>query len=282
MTPRPDALRRNDVRQLDKAAIGNLLRVAKAHRQHERFYAMEGLEAAAGLRRDANALRALADRWLDAPTAAASAIDDPRFRAAGCTDLNADAATASAGILFMEGENEPAELAALKHKLSGFAARHAEISKWLLDMMERAWDREAILLKRGTATAGFRRHLTVTRTALTAGKLGIAGRLAAAAHTALSAQDFRPAAIRADRRGAAEIVRTAAWLLDAATAVLAEQASQLGNSDADWTAYIEELEHLGETDATQSSDRDSSAEPRPRSKAQLKAAGAASGSDARD
>ena len=262
--------------ELDQAAIENLLRVARAHRRHERFYAMEGLEIAAALRRDASALRALADHWLEAPTGAADAVDDPRFRAAGCADLNADAATASAGILFMEGENEPAELAALKGKLSDFATRHAEISRWLLDMMERAWDREAILLRPGTATAGFRRHLTVTRTALTAGKLGVAGRLAGAAHTALSAQDFRPAAIRADRRGAAEIARTAAWLLDAATAVLAEQASQLGCSDADWTAYIEELESHSDSNAAQTRNEEgSAAEPQPRRTAESKAAPAA-------
>ena len=53
---------------LDQTAIDNLLRVARAHRQHERFHAMEGLEGAAALRRDANALRALADCWLEATT----------------------------------------------------------------------------------------------------------------------------------------------------------------------------------------------------------------------
>jgi hypothetical protein len=270
------------VTHLDKTAVANLLQVARAHRRHERFYAMEGLEAAAALRRDANALRALADRWLEAPTGPAGAIDDPRFGAAGCPDLNADAATASAGILFMEGENEPAEIALLKRKLSAFAARHAEISRWLLEMMEHAWDREAILLKPGTAAVGFRRHLTVTRTALTAGKLGVAGRLVGAAHTALSAQDFRPAAIRADRNAAAEIARTAAWLLDTATAVLGEQASQLGYSDADWTAYIEELEGLSDSNTSQASEGDgSAAERRPRTRAKPKAARAASGSDAR-
>jgi hypothetical protein len=253
------------VTHLEPKAIESLLQVARAHRRHERFYAMEGLEVAAALRRDANALRALADRWLEEPTDAAPAIDDPRFRAAGCADLNADAATASTGILFMEGEQEPAELAALKRKLSAFAAEQAEISKWLLDMMEHAWGREAILLRPGTATAGFRRHLTVTRTALTAGKLGVSARLAGAAQAALSAQDFRPAAIRADRHGAAEMARTAAWLLDAATAVLAEQASQLGYSDADWTAYIEQLERFGISDARQPGNQDGPAtgeEPR--------------------
>jgi hypothetical protein len=264
--------------ELDQAAIENLLRVARAHRRHERFYAMEGLEVAAALRRDASALRALADHWLEAPTGGADAIDDPRFRAAGCADLNADAATASAGILFMEGEQEPAELAALKRKLSAFAAEQAEVSRWLLDVMEHAWGREVILLRPGTATAGFRRHLTVTRTALTAGKLGVSARLAGAAHAALSAQDFRPAAIRADRRGAAEMARTAAWLLDAATAVLAEQASQLGYSDADWTAYIEQLEHLGESDAGRPGNEDGPATgSRPRSKT----ARAAEGPEAR-
>jgi hypothetical protein len=265
--------RRSEENELDRTTIDNLLRVARAHRQHERFYAMQGLEAAAALRRDANALKALAEHWLEAPTDAAPAIDDPRFRAAGSPDLNADAATAGAGILFMEGENEPTELTALKRTLAGVATEHAATSTWLLDMVDRAWDREAILLKPGTASAAFRRHLTVTRTALTAGKLGVAGRLVAAAHAALSAQDFRPAAIRADRRGAAEIVRTAAWLLDAATAVLAEQASQLGYSDADWTAYIEELERLVDGEVAQASDgRALASAPTPGSRARRKPA----------
>jgi hypothetical protein len=266
------------VTHLEPKEIDNLLEVARAHRRHERFYAMTGLEVAAALRRDANALRALADRWVAEPTGAAGAIDDPRFRAAGCSDLNADAATASAGILFMQGEQEPAELAALKRKLSAFAAEQAEISRWLLDMMEHAWGREAILLRPGTATAGFRRHLTVTRTALTAGKLGVSARLAGAAHTALSAQDFRPAAIRADRRAAAEMARTAAWLLDAATAVLAEQASQLGCSDADWTAYIEQLERLGDSDAGRPDNEDG---PATGSRPQSKTARTAQGPEAR-
>jgi hypothetical protein len=228
----------------DKPAIDNLLKVARAHRQHERYYAMQGLEDAAALRRDANALKALAERWLEPVDGVSGAIDDPRFDAAGCPDLNAAAATANAGILFMEGEGEPSELTALKRKLSGVAGQHAAVSAWLLDMVDRAWEREAILLEPATATAAYRRHMTVTRTSLAAGRLGVAARLVGAAHTALAAQDFRPPAIRADRRGAAELVRTAAWLLDAATAVLAEQASQIGHSDADWTTYIEALEPL--------------------------------------
>jgi hypothetical protein len=245
---------RNEVSDLDQRTVDNLLQVARAHRQHERYYAMQGLEAAAALRRDANALKSLADRWLDPPTNGADAIDDPRFHAAGCTDLNADAAIGTSGILFMEGENEPTELTTLKSKLSDFATQHYEISKWLFVMMDRAWDREAILLSPGSATAGLRRHMALARTTLTAGDLGVAARLVGAAHKALCAQDFRPEAIRADRDSAAKIVRTAAWLLDAATGVLAEQAAQIGYSDADWTAYIEELERLTDSEIAEPGD----------------------------
>lgn len=155
--------------QHDQATIESLLQVARYHQQHERFYAMEGLEVAARLRREANALKALADRWNDATSAAASpASDDPRFHAAGCADLNAQAAVASAGILFMEGENEPEEMTALKRRLTGFADQHVELGAWLDDMMDRAWSREAELLRPPTVTAAYRRHMVITRTALTA------------------------------------------------------------------------------------------------------------------
>jgi hypothetical protein len=265
----------------DQTAIDDLLNVARAHRQHERYYAMRGLEDAAALRRDANALKALAERWLEPANGVAGAIDDPRLHAAGCPDLNASAATANAGILFMEGEGEPFELTALKRKLSGVASEHAAVSTWLLDMTGRAWDREAVLLKPATATAAYRRHMIITRTSLTAGKLAVAARLIGAAHTTLSEQDFRPPAIRADRLGAARLVRTAAWLLDAATAVLAEQASQLGYSDADWNTYIDELERFGENRAAPPDDGHGPAPEPPKAKDQPTPAGAASGSGAR-
>lgn len=236
---------------MDDSTIQGLLQVARFHQRHERYYAMEGLEVAARMRRDANALKALADRWADPGARRRSArSEDPKLHAAGSEDLNAEAAIASGGILFMEGENEPEEITALKKKLDDFARQHLALGSWLDDMMDRAWAREAALLRPETALAAYRRHLVVTRTSLTARKLSIAGRLAAAAQTALCSQDFAPAAIRADLTQAADVVRTAAWLLDASTAVLAEQAADIGFSDADWTAYIEELEALPKTTST--------------------------------
>ncbi|MFF1359154.1 hypothetical protein [Streptomyces sp. NPDC058297] len=45
-----------------------MLAVARAHREHERYHSLLKLEHAVSLRRDANTLKVLADRWLEAGT----------------------------------------------------------------------------------------------------------------------------------------------------------------------------------------------------------------------
>jgi hypothetical protein len=223
--------------------IADLLQIARHHRDHERYYAMEGLEQAAAIRRDAGALRALADRWLagQAPDGGDARYDDPQLKAAGCEDLNDPAALATAGILFMEGEGEPAEIAALKVKLAAERDRCLGTGSWLEDKMQAAWQREAALLTAEHADAAYARHMTLMRTTLTASKLVVAGRLLGAAHAALAPRDHRPAGVRADLHGAGRLLRATAWLMDAAAGLIAEQAADLGASDPAWTSYIEDL-----------------------------------------
>jgi hypothetical protein len=224
-------------------AIADLLQIARHHREHERYYATEGLEQAAGLRRAAGAVRALADRWLAGVASAAgdARYDDPQLRAAGCEDLNDPAALATAGILFMEGEGEPAEIARLKVALAAQRDRCVSTGRWLDEKMQAAWQREARLLTAEYADAAYARHMALMRTTLCASKLVVAGRLLGAAHAALAPREHAPAEVRADPQGAGRLLRTTAWLMDAAAGLIAEQAVGLGASDPAWTRYIEDL-----------------------------------------
>jgi hypothetical protein len=228
---------------MSSATLDDLLRIARYHRQHERYYVIEGFERAAELRRAASALRALADRWMDGDASgdASGRYSSPQLQAAGCEDLNDPAALATAGILFMEGESEPAEIARLKAKLAGLRDTYMETGRWLEEKMDAGWQREAALLNPEYADVAYARHMVLMRTTLSAAKMRVASRLIGAAHAALAPREHKPAQVRADPESAGRLLRTTAWLIDAAAALIAEQAGDLGASDPGWTAYIEDL-----------------------------------------
>lgn len=236
---------RSTLAGIDNTTLQQLLKIARFHREHERFYATKGLEDASSLRRDASALMALADRWAAGgarQSETAETYRDPGLQAAGCEDLNDSAALAMAGILFMEGEQEPAEISRLKRKFSEIGESLTASSRWLEAKMDAGWRREAQLLNTEFAEAAYPRHIALAHTTLSAAKMDVAGRLVRAAHDALAAYDYRPQAVRADPPAVGRLLRSAAWLLDAAAAVLAEQAADLAKSDPHWTAYIKDLE----------------------------------------
>ena len=88
-------------------AITNL---AAFHREHEKFYAAAPREQAVVLQRHARTLQALADRWCTAEPSARR----PFSPYEGAEDLNDPAALQLDGVLFIEGEGEPAEVTRLK------------------------------------------------------------------------------------------------------------------------------------------------------------------------
>ena len=97
-------------------AIANLSRF---HHDHELFYSQAPLRQAAGLQASSRALKALAAHW----TTAQPSDTGPRVPFAGAEDLNAPGLVATTGILFMEGEGEPAEIGALKRDAHRARAR---------------------------------------------------------------------------------------------------------------------------------------------------------------
>ena len=88
--------------------------LSRFHREHEEFYAQAPLEQAITLQRWSRSLKALADhRQQTEPVE--TRLANPY---AGCDGLNVKAAIDGSGILFLEGEGEPAELATLKRELA--------------------------------------------------------------------------------------------------------------------------------------------------------------------
>jgi hypothetical protein len=227
----------------DVDVLRGLLEIARFHREHERFHATNAFETATQLRRDAGALKHLADRWSTTKSPAPGRdYSQPELRVSGCPDLNDWSALATRGILFMEGESEPAELTEMKRRLGDIAEDLQRYSRWLGEKMDVAWQREAVLLSPALVDLALPRHLVLMRTTVHGSQTGLVGRLVAAAHGALTARSHAPADVRSDILGTSRLLRTAAWLLDTAAARLAEQAAELSLSDPDWTAFVEGVE----------------------------------------
>lgn len=240
--------------QVDASARRGMAEVARFHREHERFHSLHGLERAVELRQESNKLKILADRWFaaaapgsdasgnGAPAGAAFDASDPRFRAAGCADLNQRGAIAAIGVLFMEGESEPRELVDLRRRLRSYADEYVQSSAWLSEKMDAGWKREQALLSPDYAHLAGTRFAVLTRTTMSAATMSVVGRLLGAAAETIEAMDLRPEAVRVDLGGNAALLRSLSWIVDHAAALLARQGAELGLSDPDWTRYLEALD----------------------------------------
>jgi hypothetical protein len=79
--------------------------LSRTHHEHELYYSQAPLEDAVTLQTLSRTLKALAGHWL---TVEPLAVEHPN-RYAGCDDLNVQSAIETLGVLFQEGEGEPAE-----------------------------------------------------------------------------------------------------------------------------------------------------------------------------
>lgn len=226
----------------DTSELDGFVAVARAHREHERYHSLFKLEEAVAWRRDANALKVLADHWsgasgMDQPPA------DPSHGAVGCTDLNAPAVVATTGILFMEGAPEPAELTAMRAGWNTTAIRYRKVSQWLAEQMNAEWPRLSRLLTPALIESARARFTALTNTTSAGHVYALVANLLSSATQTLTNQDLTPAGIRRDRTAAANMIRTAAWLADMAAAEVAKAGATLTLSDPAWTEFI----HIAET-----------------------------------
>ena len=112
--------------------IANL---AESHREHEKFYSQAPLQAAVGLEAESRLLKASAARWSEDTADKENPLPSPY---AGAEDLNPPGLTAESGVLFMEGEGEPAEIGRLKRDVEGVASG-VEQTGVVGKAMEQAW-----------------------------------------------------------------------------------------------------------------------------------------------
>jgi hypothetical protein len=219
--------------------------IATYHREHERYYTVHRYESAAGLAREANKLKVVADCWLASGTTTPHYPDtdfnQPAFRPAGCDDLNALPAIASIGILFMEGQGEPSEIRVLKGALAARGDGSVRAGEWLAGMMAASWPRESLLLDDKYANAAGPRYRTIATNWTGSLEMIVAGRLLRLAVNQLTTLDFTPRAIRAAPRQAGEKLMLAARIIEQAARLEATGGIELSGNDECWTTYREQL-----------------------------------------
>ena len=222
-------------------AITNL---AAFHRDHEKFYAAAPREQAVALQRHARTLQALADRWSTSEPSARASFSPYE----GAEDLNDPAALQLDGVLFMEGEGEPAEVTRLKRDLRNVAEDLAGTGEWLATAMQASWDVAAVLVTiPELADLLGERHRIIANDWQAAGMSALAARTLVRATDILDHVDFSPAALRADLAGSRVTPRwlySAAELIDHAADLLSDSAGLVLDNERRWRVFRARVREL--------------------------------------
>lgn len=221
-----------------------VLNLSQYHREHEKFYAESPLHDAILMQRDSRALKALAERWAVA-TPEAHPAPSPF---AGAPDLNDDRATETVGILFMEGEREPAEITRMKADLAALAEAGRATGKWLANAMHAAWGVAAALLDYSDlADLLAERHRIISNDWQAASLATLAAHNIERALDVLGRIDFTPAALRQDLAGertASGYLFSASELLDHASDLAAQSATLTHENERRWRVFHERVQRL--------------------------------------
>src|SRR5215211_6861035 len=175
-----------------------VLNLSRYHREHEKHYAAAPLEDALWLQRRSRTLKALAERW-----ACAEVEEHPAASPfAGAPDLNDERAIEESGVLFMEGEGEPAEITGIKRRLADLARQNEGTGKWLGDAMEASWAvAEQLLQFPELADVLGERHRIIANDWQNANNAELISHHLDRAVAILDRIDFTPAALRTDLAG---------------------------------------------------------------------------------
>ena len=237
------------------ALLNAILNLAAFHREHEKFYATAPREQAVTLQRHARTLQALADQWSTTHPAAPT----PFSPFEGAEDLNDRAALQLDGVLFMEGEGEPAELARLQRDLHTIAEDSLATGTWLSSAMEASWAVATALLDI-PELADFlgERHRIIANDWQAASMSTLTGRILDRAAEILDRVDFSPAALRADLASACVSparLYSAAELIDRAADLLSDSAGLVHDNERRWRTFRARVAQLVDRSAqTESTD----------------------------
>jgi hypothetical protein len=219
--------------------LESALNLSHFHREHEKYYSAAPLEDAVGLQRTSLALMALAERWSHVKAGQRSAASP----FAGAEDLNDERAIEFAGILFMEGEGEPAEIARIKRDLRTAAASHEAGGVWLAAAMEQSWGVAAQLVRYPQlADLLGERHRIIANDWQSAELQRLIGRLLARAADLLDGLDLTPATLRQDLRTPAHLLFSVAELLSHAVDLITQSAALVHDNERRWRVFRERVE----------------------------------------
>jgi hypothetical protein len=224
--------------------LETIANLSRFHHAHEEFYSQSPLQRASQIQASSRALKALAARWQD--------VEPSDHRAAspfaGAEDLNAPGLTEESGVLFMEGEGEPAEITAMKRDLEIAAGDMDKAGDWLANAMAQSWE-VAGSLAAFPALADLlgERHRIIVNDWQSAGLQSLAARLLRRALDLLGAVDFSPEALRADLAGARigpAYLYSASELLDRASDLIVESTVLVHDNERRWRVFSERVRRL--------------------------------------
>jgi hypothetical protein len=222
-------------------AIENLSRF---HREHEKFYSQAPLQSARELQAASRALQSLADHWSEAHPSERPAVNPY----AGADDINAPGLVGESGILFMEGEGEPAELTQMKREIEEKAAGCEQTGEWLGQAMEQSWGIAGSLVQFDDLIDLLgERHRIIAADWQAASANGLIARYLRRALDVLQQIDFTPAAIREDMAGARRspaYLYTAGEMLDAAADLYARSATLVHENERRWRIFGDRVRGL--------------------------------------
>lgn len=214
-----------------------ILNLSQFHRDHEKFYAQQPRLHAVTVQRHARALQALADRWSTTDPVEQSAINP--FE--GSVDLNDPAALQLDGILFMEGQGEPAEITRLKSELHSLADDQATTGRWLAEAMQATWEAgKALLDYPELADQLGERHRIIANDWQAAETALLTSRLLMRAVDVLDRIDFAPSSLREDLAGQKRVpgyLYSAAELADWAADLLSDSARLVNDNERRWRVF---------------------------------------------
>jgi hypothetical protein len=187
--------------------------LAEFHREHEKFYAAGPREQAVVLQRHASTLHEVADR-------AAAELD---------------------GVLFLEGQGEPAGLAALRREVRTLGGEATATGEWMAKAMQSSWTAAGAILEIAALDDLLgERHRIIANDWQAAGATVVVGKLLERAADVLDRVDAEATAAARTPR----LLHSAAELIARAADLLGESAGLVQDNERRWRMFHERVAAL--------------------------------------
>jgi len=166
----------------------------------------------------------------------------------GAEDLNDPTALQLGGVLFMEGEGEPAEIVRIKRELRSIGDDAAATGAWLTDAMSASWAMAASLSAFDELAGHLGdRHRIIANDWQAAEMSRLAGRVLQRAVELLERIDFTPSAIRHDLEGARvapRLLHSVCELIAHASDLLSDSAGFVHDNEPRWRRFRMQVQRV--------------------------------------